>query len=56
MSKFLLMSVLLVTFLIPLRAAARAPNLRQGLRLVQKQFLVFCVVYVITILYVLPRL
>jgi hypothetical protein len=49
------MSVMIAAFVIPI-LAARNENAKLGLARVQKRFLLFCVVYVITILYVLPRL
>ncbi|HEX6273620.1 MAG TPA: hypothetical protein VFZ53_11275 [Polyangiaceae bacterium] len=55
MKRFLIMSVLFATFWIPLALARKEGSLR-ALRSVQKRFLVFCAVYVVTILYVLPRI
>jgi hypothetical protein len=55
MRKALVVSIVLATFWIPL-AAARDPNPQRGLRRVRKRFAIFCVAYVFSILYVLPRL
>jgi hypothetical protein len=52
--KFLLMSVLIGTFWIPLTLARM--DMRRGTKLVRKRFLVFCIVYVLTVLYIMPRL
>lgn len=54
--KLILMSVLIATFAIPFVYSARPLVPRQGIRLVQKRFVVFSVSYVIAIIYVLPRL
>jgi hypothetical protein len=56
MKKFVVMSVMLATFVIPLLIARRQPDLARGVRLVQKRFLVFMTIYVVTVLYILPRL
>jgi len=55
MKKLILMSVLIATIWIPL-ALARFPDTRRGVKLVQKRFLIFCVCYVIAVLYIMPRL
>ena len=55
MRKLLVMSIMLGTFWIPI-AAARHPSVRKGLEIVKKRFYLFCVIYVLTILYVVPRL
>jgi hypothetical protein len=49
------MSIMIATFVIPI-LAARQENARLGLKLVRKRFYVFMVAYVITILYIWPRL
>jgi hypothetical protein len=49
------MSILLGTFWIPV-VASRDFDLRGSVRLVQKRFLIFCVVYVLAVVYVMPRL
>ena len=56
MRKLILMSVLIATFWIPFATAASSPDLRRGIRLVQKRFFWFCVAYVIAVLYVIPRI
>ena len=56
MKKFIIMSILFAPFWIPLVAATRSQDVRQALKQVQKRFVVFCIVYVVTILYILPRL
>jgi hypothetical protein len=53
--KFLVMSIMLGTFVIPIMAARQA-DVRKGLAWTKKRFALFCVVYVVTILYVVPRL
>ena len=50
------MSVLIATVWIPLVLAAKNPDARGGARKVQKQFFWFFVLYVLTIVYILPRL
>lgn len=55
MRRLILMSIMLATFVIPI-LAARHENARLGLKLVKKRFYVFMIVYVITILYIWPRL
>jgi hypothetical protein len=55
MRKLILMSILIATFWIPI-AAAREDNPFRALRRVRKRFAVFCVIYVLSILYLLPRL
>lgn len=56
MKKLILMSILIATFAIPFVFSARKVDPRRTVRVVQKRFLVFCVVYVIAVLYVMPRL
>lgn len=56
MKKLVLMSVLIATVWIPLALAAKYPDARSGARKVQKRFFVFFTLYVLTVLYVLPRL
>ncbi len=56
MKKLMLMSVLIATFWIPLAVAARSPDVRRGVRRVQTGFFWFCVVYVVSVLYIMPRL
>jgi hypothetical protein len=55
MRKLLILSILIATFWIPIRAA-REPNPFKGLRKVRKQFALYCVFYVIAVVYILPRL
>jgi hypothetical protein len=55
MKKIVLMSILVAIFWIPVTAARDSQPYR-GLRNVRKRFAVFCVAYVITVLYVMPRL
>lgn len=54
MKKFLLMSVLIATFWIPLTLAMM--DMRKGVKLVRKRFLVFCIIWVLVVLYIMPRL
>ena len=56
MKKLLIMSILFGTFWIPLMLAAREGRLGPSVKLLQKRYLVFCVIYVITVLYIVPRL
>ena len=56
MKKLILMSILIATFAIPMFISSRQLSPRQGVRLVQKRFVVFCVLYVIAVCYVFPRL
>jgi hypothetical protein len=55
MGKFLLISILVATFAIPMRAAAD-PSPARGLRRTVLWLAAFNVAYVIAIVYVLPRL
>jgi hypothetical protein len=55
MRKLILMSVLVATFWIPI-AAAREENPLRALRKMKKRWYIFCAIYVISILYVIPRL
>ena len=55
MQKFLLISILVATFAIPMRAAAD-PSPARGLRRTVLWIAAFNVAYVIAIVYVLPRL
>jgi hypothetical protein len=55
MRKALIMSILVATFWIPLAAASKS-SLQSGIPLVRKRFTIFCVIYVLTILYIVPRL
>jgi hypothetical protein len=55
-SKLILMSILIATFAIPFVYSARPLDPRSAVRLVQKRFVVFCVIYVLAVCYVLPRL
>lgn len=55
MRKFLLLSILLTTFVFPMRAA-RDPSAVRGLRRAVVQMAIYVCVYVVAILYVLPRL
>jgi len=54
--KLALMSVLIATIWIPVAIAAKTSDARIGAKRVQKHFFVFFALYVVTILYVLPRL
>ena len=56
MRKLVLMSVLIATFAIPMSAWAKKLDPRRTTRLVQKRLVWFCVIYVIVVLYVAPRL
>ena len=56
MKKIALMSVLIATLWIPLAVAARTHNARVGARKVQKHFFIFFAIYVVALLYILPRL
>ena len=56
MKKLILMSILIATFAIPFIYSAKALQPSKAIKLVEKRFLVFCVIYVIAICYVLPRL
>jgi hypothetical protein len=51
----MLMSILIATLWIPI-ALARKPDARRTVKRVQKQYLIFCVIYVIMVLYIMPRL
>jgi hypothetical protein len=53
--KFILMSVLLATFYIPLAMAHQA-DLQKGIRVLRKRFLWYCIAYVIAVVYVIPRI
>jgi hypothetical protein len=55
MRKALVMSILIGIFWIPL-AAARKSTVSAGIPLVRKRFAIFCIIYVLTILYIVPRL
>ena len=55
MRKLLLMSVLIATFAIPMVYAGRSKP-RRTLPKMQKAFAVFCLVYVLAIVYVMPYL
>jgi hypothetical protein len=53
--KLVLMSVLIATFWVPM-AYASSPNIRRSVRKMRKTFAIFCVSYVIGIVYIMPRL
>jgi len=53
--KLVLMSVLIATFWIPLAYGA-TPDIRRSLRKMRKRFAIFCVIYVLMIVYVMHRL
>jgi hypothetical protein len=55
MQKLILMSLLIGTFWIPIAAAKKHLKGRRGVVVVRKRTAVFCVCYVIAVLYVLPR-
>jgi len=55
MKKAIVMSILVATFWIPL-VAARDPKPSRGLQKVRKWTAAFCVLYVLSVLYLLPRL
>ena len=55
MQKLILMSMLIATLWIPI-VAARRPDARRGVKLVQKRFLIFCVIWTFAVLYIMPRL
>jgi len=50
------MSILIATFAIPIVFSARPLEPRRSVRLVQNRFVWFCVVYVLAVCYVMPRL
>ena len=56
MKKLILMSILIATFAIPFVFSARALPPKSAVKVVQKRFVVFCVVYVIAVCYIMPRL
>ena len=56
MKKLTLMSVLIATFALPMIIASRNVDPRRVPRILQKRFLTFCVIYVIMVLYIAPRL
>lgn len=56
MKKLILMSVLIATLAIPFVLSAKPIQPRKALKLVEKSFIVFCVIYVLAVCYVLPRL
>ena len=53
--KLVLMSVLIATFWVPM-AYANSPSIRRSVRKMRKTFAIFCVSYVIGIVYIMPRL
>lgn len=55
MKKFILMSILIATFWLPV-VASREWNLERTVELVRKRFLIFCVLYVLAVAYVIPRM
>ena len=55
MQKLVLMSVLIATFAIPMIYAGKGKP-RRTLPKMQKAFAIFCVLYVLAIVYVMPRL
>lgn len=56
MKKLILMSILIATFAIPFVFSARSLAPRQAVKVVQKRFVVFCIIYVLAVCYVMPRL
>jgi hypothetical protein len=55
MRKFLIMSILVVTFALPILSARRPP--RKGeIRKLRKQFAIWCAIYVLTVVYIVQRL
>ena len=56
MKKFILMSVLIATFVIPLMTLKLQLDPKTGSKVIQKRTLIFCISYVIIVLYVAPRL
>ena len=55
MQKLVLMSIIIMTLVIPVRAS-RSRTLGQGLRATVKWTAAYCLVYLILLLYVYPRL
>ena len=55
MQKFLLLSILLMTVVIPMRTA-QDPSARRGLRRTLLLVVAFNAVYLFSIIYILPRL
>ena len=55
LKKVILMSIVFVPIWMAV-TAARQPQPRRALRGMLKRFFVYCAVYVVTILYILPRL
>jgi len=53
--KLALMSVLIATFWIPMAYAAK-PNPKRALRRLHTGWAIFCVLYVLNLLYLVPRL
>ena len=56
MKKLILMSILIATFAFPFVYSAQPLQPKNAVKLMQKRFVVFCVVYVIAVCYVIPRL
>ena len=56
MKKLIMMSMMIATFAIPFVYSARPLPPRQAVKLVQKRWVVFCVVYVLALCYIVPRL
>jgi hypothetical protein len=54
MQKLILNSLLVATFWIPI-ATAKALDGARGVKLVQKRTAIFCALYVLAVLYILPR-
>lgn len=56
MRKLIVMSLVVAIFWIPLFIARTKEPLPEAVRHAQKRFAIFCAVYVLLILYVVPRL
>jgi hypothetical protein len=54
-AKLILMSMLIASLWIPLVVAMK-PDARRGMKLARKRFFVFLAVWVLAVLYVVPRL
>lgn len=56
MKKLILMSILIATFAFPFFYSGRPLQPRKAVKLIEKRFLVFCVLYVLACCYVIPRM
>jgi len=54
--KLILMSIMIATFALPMIYAARPVEPRPTIRLLQRKLVWFCVIYVLAVCYVVPRL